>query len=65
MLLPSSPLTARSAPSLSLQSVLKNFWYAAALSSNLSDDKPLGVDILGGRIVLFRDQETGEVRRRP
>ena len=44
------------------QSYLRNFWYAAALSSNVTDDKPLGVDILGGRITLFRDQETGEVR---
>lgn len=45
------------------QSYLRNFWYAAALSSAVTDDKPLGVDILGGRITLFRDQETGEVRR--
>ncbi|KAI8463019.1 MAG: hypothetical protein J3K34DRAFT_159529 [Monoraphidium minutum] len=43
------------------KSYLKNFWYAAAISSSLGDDKPLGVDILGGRVVLFRDQETGEV----
>eukprot|EP00882_Tetradesmus_deserticola_P000142 GHRQ01000160.1.p1 GENE.GHRQ01000160.1~~GHRQ01000160.1.p1 ORF type:complete len:682 (+),score=313.23 GHRQ01000160.1:310-2355(+) len=41
---------------------LKNFWYAAALSSALpaKGKKPLGVDILGSRITLFRD-ETGKV----
>ncbi|KAF8066301.1 SAE2 [Scenedesmus sp. PABB004] len=39
---------------------LKNFWYAAALSSNVTSDKPLGVDILGSRISLFRD-EAGQV----
>lgn len=39
------------------QSYLRNFWYAAALSSSLTDDTPLGVDILGGRVVLFRDQD--------
>lgn len=32
-----------------------------ALSQNLKRGKPLGVDILGTRVVLFRDEETGEV----
>eukprot|EP00775_Hariotina_reticulata_P003369 gene3369-3644_t len=41
------------------KSYLKNFWYAAALSSNVTE-KPLGVDILGTRLTLFRD-ETGAV----
>lgn len=35
---------------------LKNFWYAAALSSELKS-KPLGVEILGKHIVLFRDSD--------
>lgn len=34
----------------------------AALSQNLKDGEPLGVDILGSRIVLFRDAETKTVR---
>ncbi len=33
----------------------------AALSENLKDGKPLGVDILGTRVVLFRDKATGKV----
>ena len=45
------------------QAYLRNFWYAAALSSSVTDDAPHGVDLLGGRVVLFRDAETGEVRR--
>lgn len=56
------PLSRREQELIDRKSYLRNFWYAAALSSNLTDDKPLGVDILGGRLVLFRDQETGEVR---
>ncbi|KAL6764465.1 hypothetical protein V8C86DRAFT_2476288 [Haematococcus lacustris] len=36
---------------------LKNFWYAAALSSKLGDDKPLEVKILGRTVVLFRDKD--------
>ncbi len=32
-----------------------------ALSENLKPGKPLGVDILGTRVVLFRDEETGKV----
>lgn len=35
---------------------LKNFWYAAALSEKVKD-KPVGVDILGTRLTLFRDEE--------
>lgn len=42
-------------------SYLKNFWYAAALSSNLKPGQPLGVDVLDTRVVLFRDEETGKV----
>jgi phenylpropionate dioxygenase-like ring-hydroxylating dioxygenase large terminal subunit len=38
---------------------LKNFWYAAALSEKVKD-KPIGVDILGTRLTLFRD-ESGKV----
>lgn len=39
---------------------LKNFWYAAALSENVSS-KPLGVEILGMKVVLFRGVD-GRVR---
>jgi Rieske [2Fe-2S] domain len=42
---------------LERKSYLRNFWYAAALSEAVPDDKPLGVDILGGRIVLFRGED--------
>ena len=41
---------------------LHGFWYAAALSSSLPHGKPVGVDILSTRIVLFRDSTTGVVR---
>lgn len=34
----------------------------AALSENLKPGKPLGVDILGTRVTLFRDQESGKVQ---
>ncbi|KAF8056873.1 ddmC [Scenedesmus sp. PABB004] len=37
------------------KSYLRNFWYAAALSEKLEDGKPLGVDLLGSRVTLFRD----------
>jgi len=36
---------------------LKNFWYAAALSKSLQPGKPLGVDILSQKLVLFRDAD--------
>lgn len=39
---------------------LKNFWYAAALSDNVTS-KPLGVEILGMKLVLFRGSD-GKVR---
>ncbi|KAI8469290.1 MAG: hypothetical protein J3K34DRAFT_513670 [Monoraphidium minutum] len=55
------PLGRRDAELLERRSYLKNFWYAAALSSNLKAGSPLGVDILGSRVVLFRDEETGEI----
>ena len=42
-------------------SYLTNQWYAAALSENLKADEPLGVDILGRRVLLFRDSTTGKV----
>lgn len=35
--------------------------YAAALSTSLSADKPLGVDVLGSKVVLFRDATTGDI----
>jgi len=41
---------------------LRNFWYAAALSQNVKPGKVHGVDMLGGRVVLFRDAATGRVR---
>jgi len=36
---------------------LKNFWYCAAMSSQLGQDKPLEVAILGRKVTLFRDME--------
>ncbi len=33
--------------------------YAAALSEKLKDDKPLEVELLGRKVVLFRDMDTG------
>jgi phenylpropionate dioxygenase-like ring-hydroxylating dioxygenase large terminal subunit len=44
------------------EAYLRNFWYAAALSDNIKPGEPHGVDMLGGRVVLFRDAETGRVR---
>jgi phenylpropionate dioxygenase-like ring-hydroxylating dioxygenase large terminal subunit len=41
---------------------LRNFWYAAALSESVKPGVPHGVDMLGGRVVLFRDEATGRVR---
>jgi hypothetical protein len=35
---------------------------AEALSQNVKPGEPLGVDILGARVVLYRDLETGQVR---
>ncbi|KAF5837114.1 hypothetical protein DUNSADRAFT_4837 [Dunaliella salina] len=36
---------------------LKNFWYCAAMSRQLGQDKPLEVAILGRKVTLFRDSE--------
>jgi phenylpropionate dioxygenase-like ring-hydroxylating dioxygenase large terminal subunit len=44
------------------EAYLRNFWYAAALSENVKPGVPHGVDMLGGRVVLFRDADTGRVR---
>ncbi|KAL6764272.1 hypothetical protein V8C86DRAFT_1683936 [Haematococcus lacustris] len=41
---------------------LKNFWYAAALSQALGEDAPLEVQLLGRKVVLWRDSDTGVVR---
>ena len=43
---------------------LANFWYAAALSENVTADKPTLVEILDARLVLFRD-ERGVVQALP
>jgi phenylpropionate dioxygenase-like ring-hydroxylating dioxygenase large terminal subunit len=40
---------------------LKNFWYAAALSTDVTPDKPTGVEMLGMKLVLIRDRATGAV----
>jgi phenylpropionate dioxygenase-like ring-hydroxylating dioxygenase large terminal subunit len=34
--------------------LLKNYWYAAALASEVGGKKPLGREVLGEKIVLFR-----------
>ncbi|WIA21123.1 hypothetical protein OEZ85_005438 [Tetradesmus obliquus] len=51
----------RSRELLQRKSYLRNFWYAAALSEKLLPGAPLGVDILGSRVVLFRDEADGQV----
>lgn len=40
---------------------LTNQWYAVALSENVQIDEPYGADILGRRIVLFRDSITKKI----
>ncbi|KAK9917944.1 hypothetical protein WJX75_009983 [Coccomyxa subellipsoidea] len=42
------------------RSYLRNFWYAAGIAENVKE-KPVGVEILGEKVVLFRDS-TGTVR---
>jgi len=44
------------------RSYLHGFWYAAALADNVKPGRPFGVDILGRRVVLFRDSTTGVVQ---
>jgi hypothetical protein len=44
------------------RSYLTNQWYAAALSESVKVGEPLGVDILGRRVVLFRDSVTNQVK---
>ena len=34
-----------------------NFWYAAALAKDVTDDKPLKVRMLGQNFALFRDSD--------
>jgi phenylpropionate dioxygenase-like ring-hydroxylating dioxygenase large terminal subunit len=47
---------------LDRRAYLHGFWYAAAISDTVkADGKPIGVDILDQRIVLFRDSTTGAV----
>jgi phenylpropionate dioxygenase-like ring-hydroxylating dioxygenase large terminal subunit len=36
--------------------LLKNYWYAAALGAEVSSRRPLGCEVLGERVVLFRDR---------
>lgn len=45
----------RSKELLERKSYLRNFWYCVALSEKLQEDKPLGVEILGSKVVLFRE----------
>jgi hypothetical protein len=40
----------------------RTFLLIAALSQDLDGSKPLGVDILGMRVALFRDAATGQVQ---
>lgn len=44
------------------EAYLKNFWYAAAASENIKPGKPHAVEMLGRKIVLFREESTGLVR---
>lgn len=47
---------------LDRRAYLHGFWYAAAISETVkADGKPVGVDILDQRIVLFRNSTTGAV----
>ncbi|KAG7675182.1 hypothetical protein Ndes2526B_g08041 [Nannochloris sp. 'desiccata'] len=47
---------------LDRRAYLHGFWYAASLSDTVkADGKPVGVDILDQRIVLFRNSTTGVV----
>ena len=43
------------------RSYLRNFWYAAAASERVTSDAPLGVEMLGMKLSLFRDAQ-GVVR---
>jgi len=56
-----APLAARAKELAGRQAYLKNFWYAAALSEAVPADKPVGVELLGEKLTLFRDS-AGTVR---
>ena len=57
------PLAARAKELADRQAYLKNFWYAAALSEAVPPHggKPVGVEVLGEKLTLFRDA-SGAVR---
>ena len=40
---------------------IKNMWYCAAIASDVTADKPMGVTMLGMQLVLMRDAATGAV----
>jgi len=44
---------------LDRRSFLKNFWYAAAIASDIKPGKPKAVEILGMKLVMFRDPKDG------
>jgi hypothetical protein len=55
------PLAARAKELAGRKAYLKNFWYAAALSEAVPAGKPVGVELLGEKLTLFRDS-SGAVR---
>jgi len=63
--LPSEPLALVTSSAVDLEAeaslercgALKDFWYVACLSSELTRDKPLARPLFGTHIVLFRDEQ--------
>jgi len=44
---------------LDRKAFLKNFWYAAAVASDVKPGKPKAVEVLGMKLVMFRDAKDG------
>ena len=49
-------LAARRLPAEGENGLFSQSWFPVALASELLDDRPLGLDFLDGRIVVYRDQ---------